>query len=196
MTKPGDLPASKKTIYELAQKFPEKTYRELEKYRDADRQEEAQQIPLTESQKSQDKLEPIGMGHNRPPGETFKKACTLGEMRKDRNYPDLTEILTAENDKLKKRAQEAEGELSIIKRIGNTSPEMKEKDSKINELLNEIAALKETLKSKDYWNNPDYEFLVQENRELEQERNELLAKNKKLTEHFDKQVNAARKAGM
>ena len=34
----------KKTMYELAQEFPEKTYKELEKYRDADRQEEAQRI--------------------------------------------------------------------------------------------------------------------------------------------------------
>ena len=34
----------KKTMHELAKEFPEKTYRELEKYRNADRQEEAQQI--------------------------------------------------------------------------------------------------------------------------------------------------------
>ena len=34
----------KKTLHELAQEFPEKTYIELEKYRDADRREEAQQI--------------------------------------------------------------------------------------------------------------------------------------------------------
>ena len=34
----------KKTLHELAQEFPEKSYRELEKYRDADRREEAQQI--------------------------------------------------------------------------------------------------------------------------------------------------------
>ena len=34
----------KKTIYELAQEFPEKTYKELEKYRDADRQQEVQRI--------------------------------------------------------------------------------------------------------------------------------------------------------
>ena len=33
----------KKTLHELAQEFPEKTYTELEKYRDADRQQEAQQ---------------------------------------------------------------------------------------------------------------------------------------------------------
>ena len=95
MTKPGDS-QTKKTIGELAKEFPEKTYRELEKYRDADRQEEAEQIPLTESQKS------IGIGHNHPPGETFKKACTLGEMKKDRSYPDLAEVLVTENDKLKK----------------------------------------------------------------------------------------------
>jgi len=43
MTKPGDL-QTKKTIHELAKEFPNKTYRELEKYRDADRQEEAQRI--------------------------------------------------------------------------------------------------------------------------------------------------------
>ena len=43
MTKPGDS-QTKKTIHELAQEFPNKTYRELEKYRDADRQEEAQRI--------------------------------------------------------------------------------------------------------------------------------------------------------
>ena len=43
MTKPGDL-QTKKTLHELAKEFPNKTYRELEKYRDADRNEEAQRI--------------------------------------------------------------------------------------------------------------------------------------------------------
>jgi 5'-deoxynucleotidase YfbR-like HD superfamily hydrolase len=57
---------NKKTMHELAKEFPEKTYRELEKYRDADRQEEAQRIitqqeneELTESQQKQEELEPI-----------------------------------------------------------------------------------------------------------------------------------------
>jgi len=62
-----------KTMHELAKEFPNKTYRELEKYRDADRQEEAAQIPMTESQKSQEELEPIKKG-----------ACVIGEARKDR----------------------------------------------------------------------------------------------------------------
>ena len=43
MTKPGDL-LTKKTIHELVKEFPNKTYNELEKYRNADRTEEAQQI--------------------------------------------------------------------------------------------------------------------------------------------------------
>ena len=44
MTKPGDSQTIKKTIRELAKEFPDKTYNELEKYRDADRNEEAQRI--------------------------------------------------------------------------------------------------------------------------------------------------------
>jgi len=45
MTKLSDTLKNKaKTLYELAKELPSKTYRELEKYRDADRQEEAQQI--------------------------------------------------------------------------------------------------------------------------------------------------------
>ena len=45
MTKLWDSLKNKaKTIQELSKEFPEKTYRALEKYRDADRREEAQQI--------------------------------------------------------------------------------------------------------------------------------------------------------
>ena len=138
MTKPGDS-QTKKTIQELSKEFPNKTYRELEKYRDADRVEEA-----------------IGLGHNHPPEKMtifdeerkkFKKACTLGEMRKDRTYPDLVEVLATENEKLKKRAQEAEGELTIVKGIGNTSPEMKALQVRVKE-LGEINKLHQELNGK------------------------------------------------
>ena len=183
MTKPGDLPPTKKTIHELAKEFPSKTYRELEKYRDADRVEEA-----------------IGIGHNHPPEETFKKACTLGEMKKDRNYPDLTEVLATENDKLKKRAQEAEGELSIIKGINNMSPEMKDANKKIGALEREvkerrrntksfilrIEKLKKEVKSLKWIKDHDYIFLIDENKKLH-------AENKKLKEGA---VDRARKAGL
>ena len=42
--------------------------------------------------------------------------------------------LQAENEKLKKRAQEAEGEISIVKAVGANSPEMKESQERIKEL--------------------------------------------------------------
>ena len=61
----------------------------------------------------------------------------MAEMREDRGELDLT----VQIEKLKKRAQEAEGELGIIKGIGLNSPEMralqksvKEKDELIQEL--------------------------------------------------------------
>jgi len=65
------------TIFDLARKFPNKTYVELEAYRDADRQEEAHSIPLTESQKKQEELEPI-----------VKGVCVTSKLRKDRE--DIT----------------------------------------------------------------------------------------------------------
>ena len=68
-----DLNKKSETIFDLARRFPNKTYRELESYKDADRLEEAQQIPLSESQKKQEELEPIEKG-----------VCVVGEARKDR----------------------------------------------------------------------------------------------------------------
>ena len=186
MTKPGDS-QTKKTIHELAKEFPNKTYKELEKYRDADRQEEALGIG--------------GIGHNQP--------------------PDLVEVMAIENDKLKKRAQEAEGELTIIKGIGNTSPEMKLLQTEVkalkqqlhtnrdehqkeldkikrenNDLYNKIADLTEVAKSKDYFRDPDYQYLINENRKLEEERNELLVDNKKLAAQIEDKIDQLRKSGM
>ena len=72
-----------KTMHELAKEFPNKTYRELEKYKEEDREQEANNIPLTESQKSQEELEPIKKG-----------TCTIGEARKDREgmNPKIKEL--------------------------------------------------------------------------------------------------------
>ena len=94
--------SKEKTIHELVKEFPDKSYRKLEIYRDADRQEEAQQVPLTESQKSQDKLEPIGMGHNHPP----KGVCVTGALRRDREPPSDVDRLGKENNDLYNRIAE------------------------------------------------------------------------------------------
>jgi len=73
MTEIKDLHKKSETIFDLARRFPNKTYVELEKYREADRQEEADRVPLTESQKKQEELEPLAKG-----------VCVTGALRKDR----------------------------------------------------------------------------------------------------------------
>ena len=55
----------KKTMHELCKEFPNKTYRELEKYRNADRWEEAQRILIKDE--NEELKEEIGIGHNHPP---------------------------------------------------------------------------------------------------------------------------------
>ena len=61
----------KKTLHQLAKAFPEKTYRELEKYRNADRWEEAQKIFI--QQENEELKEDIGIGHNNPPEDDEEK---------------------------------------------------------------------------------------------------------------------------
>ena len=80
---------------------------------------------------------------------------------------------------------------------------MMNKLTEIEELKNKIADLEESLKSKDYFERPDYKFLVEENlnlrrriTELEQEVLETKLDNKKLAEQIDDQINQLRRAGL
>ena len=116
--------------------------------------------------------------------------------------------MATENEELKKRAQEAEGELSILK--GIETNRVKEAQAKCDQLQNEldrikednndcynrIADLTESLESKDYFEKPDYKYLIEENRKLEQERNEVLATNKKLILEIEDRVPKMRKSGL
>ena len=137
---------------------------------------------------------------------------------KEKAYPDLVEILAQENEDLKnkynaehKSRQEAEGELTIVKTITiDSSPEMRDAKKKIEELqnsmdrlrkensecYNRIADLTETLKSKDYFEKPDYKFLVNENHRLQQQYLEVMVDNKKLAAQIEDKVNQMRKSGM
>ena len=114
------LKQKSKTLHELVKEFPNKTYNELEKYRNADRTEEAQQIitqqeneELTESQQKQEELEPIE-------GVDWEK-------------------LYNKDHKLR---QEAETETILVKGIGMNSPEMKAAKQKIEELQKERDRIK------------------------------------------------------
>jgi len=111
MTKPGDS-QTKKTIHELVKEFPEKTYKQLEKYRS-----DADQLELIKGEirkREQEELEPIQR-----------------EIRWREKY-----------NKEHQLRQEAEGELTIIKGIGNTSPEMRDAKAKINELQSNLDRIK------------------------------------------------------
>ena len=211
-------------MHELSQEFPEKTYRELEKYRDADRQEEAQRI-FTQQENKELKEEQQGV-------------CITAAMRKDRSYPDLTDVLAIENNKLKtelsetkvvlkgtkgivkeyhrdlvalkKRVQEAETETILVKGIGMNSPEMKS-------LKSEVEALKQQL----HTDRTEYQTHLEEakrtiknletrlaeslevneshqklNGKLQERLTDVEEENKKFHDHLDKQIDGARQSGL
>ena len=124
----------------------------------------------------------------------------------DRGPLDLTRQigeLQCEIAGLKTKIHDAELETSLVKAVGMNSPEMKAAKEQINELKNKIADLENTLESKDYFEKPDYKFLVEENlnlrrkiTELEQEILETKADNIKLSQQIDDQVDRLRKSGM
>jgi len=201
MTKHGDS-QTKKTLHELAKEFPDKTYRELEKYRDADRVEEAQQIYTQEENKE--------LKENQH--KVIKNLPEKNTVILRGHPPDLVEVMAIENDKLKKRAQEAEGELSILK--GLETNRVKEAQARSNQLQDEldrvnkekndlfirIAELIETnekeVKNLKWIKDHDYIFLVDENKKLHKEVKELKADNKKLALEIDDRIARTRKAGM
>ena len=104
--------------------------------------------------------------------------------KEDRGPLDLNRQI----DELKQKVHDAELETSLVKAIGINSPEMKAAKKEIEEL-------KETLKSRDYTRQHDYQFLIDENRSLEEERNMLTLDNKRLANQIDDQVSRLRKAG-
>jgi tRNA A37 N6-isopentenylltransferase MiaA len=70
----------KKTIHELAKEFPEKTYNELEKYRDADRQQEAQRIII---QQENEELKEDQHKETKDSPEVIKLKKEICELRQD-----------------------------------------------------------------------------------------------------------------
>ena len=161
-----------KTIGELAKEHPDKSYRNLERYRDADRMEEAQRVPLTESRQKQEELEPIE-GEEQDDPVLFEK-----EIDYHRHWKDMYE-------KEHKLRQEAEGETTIVKGIGINSPEMKKAKERIAELDNSLAIALEINESHQRYNG-----------KLQTRLTELEEENKKLNNHLNKRIDNVRKSGM
>ena len=111
--------------------------------------------------------------------------------------------LQSKNKELKKRAQEAEGELTIIKGIGNTSPEMKALRKRVVELDNSLSiALEQNdkyqreIKNLQWVKEQDYIFLVDENKHLHKEIREVGNDNRKLSLQIEDKVNQLRRSGL
>ena len=102
---------------------------------------------------------------------------------------------------VRQMVHDAELETSLVKAVGMNSPEMKAAKEEINDLKNKIANLDDALRSKDYWRDPDYKFLVEENAqlqnriiELEQEILEVKVDNKKLAQQVSTMLERMRDA--
>jgi len=118
--------------------------------------------------------------------------CIMAEMREDRGEQDLT----LQVEKLKKRVEEAEGEVTIIKGIGINSPEMKalqksvkEKDELIQELRMRIRDM--LLISEQHRSILGAE--ITDRKRLEKEVRDLKVQ---MSEYMSVRVDSARKSGV
>ena len=172
-----------KTLGELAKENPDKTYKELEKIKEG--------VCITAALKK-DIEGPTMFDEER---KKFKK-----EIDYHRYWKDMYE-------KQHKLRQEAQGETTIVKGIGMNSPEMKILKSEVEALKQQlhtdrdkaqarIKELEEILRSRDYTKHHDYKFLVDENKKLHKEVDELRRDNKMLARHVEDRVDRSRKAGM
>ena len=122
--------------------------------------------------------------------EKNKGPISIDELAKKYNM-SVTDVKS-----VRQMVHNAELETSLVKAIGINSPEMRAAKEEINNLKNKIASLEECMNSKDYFKDSDYQFLIDENRRLEEERNEVAMDNKKLAQQIDDQVDRLRKAGL
>ena len=168
-----------KTLHELAKENPDKTYTELTKIQE-DARLKKEGVCVTAA---------------------LKKDLSKGkEIDYHRYWKDMYE-------REHKLRQEAQGETTIVKGIGMNSPEMKTLKSEVEALKQQLhtdrdkaqARIKELetiLKSRDYTKQHDYKFLVDENKKLHKEVDELRRDNKMLARHVEDRVDRSRKAGM
>ena len=106
--------SKEKTIYELAQEFPNKTYRELEKYREADRQQEAGTCIMGEARKDREdspkeKIKELE--------EALANALAVNESHQKLNGKLQQRVTNLEEDN-KKLAHEIEDRVHKMRRSG------------------------------------------------------------------------------
>ena len=112
---------------------------------------------------------------------------------KDKNQLEGNKMIVRELSdkilKMKKRAQEAEGELTIIKGIGNNSPEMKELQARVKRLDQSLANALEINESHQRYNGKLQLRLT----EVEEDNKRL---SKQISDYIKNHENKFRKAGL
>jgi len=111
------------------------------------------------------------------------------EAEKNRPLDTMDEVayreLQRENEKLKKRVHDAEGETSIVKAIGTNSPEMKELKERLKELDNSLAIALEINENHQRYNG-----------KLQTRITELEEDNKKLSHQVEDKIGVLREKGL
>jgi len=193
--------SKEKTLHELVKEFPNKTYRELEKYREKDRQQEAGTCIIGEARKDREKPTEPEFLIETYEKEIWKLKQLLSKALQDTNTLEGTKRIVIELSKekitLKKRAQEAEGELSILK--GIETNRVKEAEARCDHLSLELDRIKRdnvNLYSRISELTEVDESHQKMNGKLQTRLTELEEENKKLSHQIEDRVNKMRKSGM
>jgi len=95
-------------------------------------------------------------------------------------------VVTLSNElvRMRKRAQEAEGETSIVKAVGANSPEIKELQARVKELNNSLAISLEVNEEHQRYNG-----------QLQARLTEVEEDNKKLSHQIEDKINQMRRSG-
>jgi len=131
-----------------------------------------------------------------------KGTCVTAAMKKDREFEkeiDYHRYWKDMYEKEHKLRQEAEGEMTIVKGIGENSPEMKDAKAQSSQLQNELDRVKK--------DNNDLFLRIAELTEIEESHRKMNGKlqervtevqedNKKLALQIEDRVQRARKAGL
>ena len=137
-----------------------------------------------------DKIKTLGELAKENPDKTYKElekikegVCITAALKKDIEGPTMFD---EERKKFKKEID-----------YHRYWKGMYEKEHKLRqEAQQRIKELEEILKSRDYTRQHDYKFLVDENKKLHKEVDELRRDNKMLARHVEDRVDRSRKAGM
>ena len=173
----------------------------MEKYRDKDRQQEAGSCIIGEARKDREKSTETEALIKHYEKEIWKLKELLSKALQDTNTLEGTKRIVIDLSKekivLKKRAQEAEGELSILR--GIETNRVKEAQAISKRLQDELDRVKKD--NNDLYNRVAELIEIDEshqkiNGKLQERLTELEEENKKMHNALNKKINNIRKAGL